>query len=241
MEQYNSRDWTRPEAPSLKAGSMANAFLQRVFLIMAMGLAITGLMAWFVADRAMTNYDFAYTLYASPLRWLFFLAPLIFPLIFYATFNRMSYRTATIMFIAFALVMGVSLSAIFLVYTSASIFQTFLITAGTYGVFALIGATTKIDLTKMGSILYMAFIGIMIMSLVNWFMQSEAIYYLIGGIGVVVFSGLTAYYVQTLLRIGQQVQEGENANKMAIMGALMLYINFINLFLMLLRFFGSRE
>lgn len=150
--------------------------------------------------------------------------------------------TMVLLFIAYSAIMGVSLSTIFLVYTASSIFTTFFITAGTFGVMAFLGYTTKTDLTKFGSILMMGLIGIIIASVVNMFMGSETTDYIISILGVLIFTGLTAYDVQKLKRIGSGVEYGtDETNKLAIMGALNLYLDFVNLFLFLLRFLGDRK
>ena len=138
--------------------------------------------------------------------------------------------------------MGMSMSTIFIRYSLGSIYSTFFITSGTFTVMAFLGYTTKTDLTKMGSILMMGVIGIIIAMVVNMFMQSEMMGYIISGIGVLIFTGLTAYDVQKLKRIGSGVEFGtEETSKLAIMGALNLYLDFINLFLFLLRFMGDRK
>ena len=144
--------------------------------------------------------------------------------------------------IAFSLLMGISLSSIFAVYTAGSITTTFLITSATFGIMAVLGYTTSTDLTKFGSILMMGLIGIIIAMVVNWFMQSSTLDYIISGLGVLIFTGLTAYDMQKLKRIGMQVDStSDEGNKYALMGALTLYLDFINLFLFLLRFLGNRD
>ncbi|MCL4109473.1 UNVERIFIED_CONTAM: hypothetical protein GTU68_037738 [Idotea baltica] len=170
-------------------------------------------------------------------------SPLIFVLLFSFGISRMNYLTATISFIVFATVMGLSMSYIFFEYQLGSIFQVFLITAGTFAAMAFVGWTTKVDLTKMGSILYMAVIGLIIASVVNFFIfQAGWLEMGISALGVLIFCGLTAYDTQKLLRIGAQVGiNNESANKMAVLGALSLYLDFINLFLFLLRLFGGRN
>jgi hypothetical protein len=138
--------------------------------------------------------------------------------------------------------MGASLSFILLIYTSASIFKTFVVTAAMFGIMSVVGYTTKTDLTKFGSLMFMGLIGIIIASVVNMFLQSGTFDYIISFIGVLVFTGLTAYDVQKLKRIGAGIQYGsEPAKKLVIMGALSLYLDFINLFLFLLRFLGDRK
>ena len=143
-------------------------------------------------------------------------------------------------FIGFSVVMGMSLSTIFLIYDLGTIFKVFFITAGLFGTMAILGFTTSTDLSKMGTLLMMALIGMIIASIVNWFMHSSQLDYIISCVGVLVFTGLTAYDVQRLKRIGMGVEYGTaTASKLAVMGALSLYLDFINLFIYLLRVFGN--
>lgn len=228
------------QAPQLQAGSLANAFLSRVFTIMTLGLGITGVTAWLFASKVLIDPIHAGTVLSGFGGMALMFAPLIFVLILSFGINRMNYAVATIVFIAFAVVMGLSMSTIFMIYSMGTIFQVFLIAGGTFATMAVIGATTKIDLTKMGNILFMALIGIIIASVVNIWMGSSALEFGISILGVIIFAGLTAYDTQKMLRIGAQVGVGsEGANKMALMGALSLYLDFINLFLFLLRIFGG--
>jgi hypothetical protein len=178
----------------------------------------------------------------SPLGWVVMLAPLAFVLVMSFGFNKLSASVLTILFVLYSLVMGMSLSFIFLIYTGTSIFITFAVTAGTFGVMAIAGYTTKVDLSKFGAIMFMGLIGILIASLVNMFMRSQMMDYIISIAGVLIFTGLTAWDVQKLKRIGSQIENGtEPARKLVIMGALTLYLDFINLFLFLLRFLGNRR
>lgn len=233
-------DYRDINAPALAPGKAANAFITRVFTVMALGLGITGLVAWLFATRYLGSMDAAIQFFSSPMRWVVMLAPLAFVLVLNFGIQRLSYPMATGIFIAYAAVMGVSLSSIFFIYSMGTIFQVFLMTAVTFGLMALLGATTNIDLTRFGSILLFALIGLIVMSVVNWIFHSPLLHYIIGGAGVLIFAGLTAFDTQRLLRIGMQVQMGnENANKMALMGALSLYLDFVNLFLFLLRIFGG--
>tara|TARA_B100000963_G_scaffold316147_1_gene295759 strand:+ start:235 stop:816 length:582 start_codon:yes stop_codon:yes gene_type:complete len=174
--------------------------------------------------------------------WIVSLSPLGLVLLMGAGFQKFSVKTLLAIFLIYSTLTGISLSTIFSVYTTSSIASTFFISSLTFGVMALTGYTTKTDLTKMGSFLYMALIGIIIASLINWFMQSEQLDYIISIIGVLVFTGLTAYDVQKIKNIGSQVEQGsKSAQKLMIMGALTLYLDFINLFLMLLRLLGNRD
>lgn len=218
---------------------MANAFLRNVFTNMAIGLTLTGLTAWYVSQTpALINFFLGskimfYVVLFAPLALVFFLS---------ARIHKMSVSAATFTFGAYSVINGISLSFIFLVFSLGSIATTFFVTAGTFIAMALVGYTTKVDLTKMGSILYMALIGLIIAMLVNLFLQNETMDYIVSGIGVLIFTGLTAYDTQKMLRIGQSIDpESNNARKIALMGALTLYLDFINLFLFLLRFFGSRD
>jgi len=176
------------------------------------------------------------------LGWVVMLPPFGFVLAMGMGFQRFSAGTLTLLFGVFSVLMGASLSFILLIYTASSVFLTFAVTAGMFGIMSFVGYTTKTDLTKFGSLMMMGLIGIIIASVVNMFMHSEAFDYIISFIGVLVFTGLTAYDVQKLKRIGAGVQYGaESTKKLVIMGALSLYLDFINLFLFLLRFLGNRR
>jgi len=212
-------------------------YMLRVYNYMTGGLAVTGLIAYF----ASTSATVMQTIYGTPLAWVVMLAPLGFVIFFSARLHKMSVGTAQAVFWAFAAAMGLSLSYIFLVYTGASIARVFFITAGTFAAMSLYGYTTKRDLTGFGTFLFMGLIGIIIASLVNLFLASSALDFAISVIGVLVFTGLTAYDTQ---RIKEMYVEGDDVaigTKKSIMGALTLYLDFINLFIMLLRLFGSRE
>ncbi|RLD69973.1 MAG: BAX inhibitor (BI)-1/YccA family protein [Bacteroidetes bacterium] len=223
---------------------LATTFMSGVFLWMFLALAMSAATAWLFAS----NTELMSMLYnmetggMSLFGWIVMLAPLGLVIWMSAGFRRMSASTMVLVFILFAVLLGASLSSIFLLYTSASIAKTFLITAGMFGTMAVVGYTTKTDLTKFGSLMFMGLIGIIIASVVNMFLRSGTMDYIISFIGVLVFTGLTAYDVQKLKRIGSQVTAGsEAARKVTIMGALTLYLDFINLFLFLLRFFGNRK
>lgn len=228
------------------SGSITKTFMSNVFSYMASALAITGIIAyWFGTDSELSNilYNVVDGVQRpNMLGYIVMFLPLGFVLLMSFGFQKMSSMTMVLLFIAYSAIMGVSLSTIFLVYTASSIFTTFFITAGTFGVMAFLGYTTKTDLTKFGSILMMGLIGIIIASVVNMFMGSETTDYIISILGVLIFTGLTAYDVQKLKRIGSGVEYGtDETNKLAIMGALNLYLDFVNLFLFLLRFLGDRK
>ena len=228
---------------TIQAGSIAKSFLANVFTYMSAALTITGIVAfWFGTDLALLSLLFSAEGGMNFFGYFVLFAPLGLVLIMSSRFQKFSSVTLVALFIAFSILMGMSMSTIFFKYTLGSISSTFFITAGTFSVMAILGYTTKTDLTKFGSILMMGVIGLIIAMVVNMFMKSEMMEYIISGIGVLIFTGLTAYDVQKLKRIGSGVEYGtDEANKLAIMGALNLYLDFINLFLFLLRFMGNRK
>ena len=169
-------------------------------------------------------------------------APLAFVLIISFGFNRLSYGVLAFLFVAFSTIMGISLSYILLIYATSSVVGVFVTTSVVFGVMAVAGYTTKTDLTNFGSIMIMGLIGIIVASIFNMFMHSTQLEYIISYVGIAVFVGLTAYDVQKLKRIGAGLEYGDaSAKKMALMGGLTLYLDFINLFLMILRLFGRRK
>lgn len=230
------------ENPQFTQASMAKTFMSNVFSYMTVALAISGIAAYlFASSEPLKNMLYTET-GMSIFGWVVMLAPLGLVLLLGAKAQKFSYNTVLGIFILFALLIGMSLSSVFLTYTSGSIATTFMVTAGTFGVMAVLGYTTSTDLTKFGSILKMALIGLIIAMVVNWFMQSAMMDYVISGIGVLVFTGLTAYDTQKLKQIGSVLDaNSEEGKKASIMGALSLYLDFINLFLFLLRFLGNRD
>lgn len=209
----------------------------RVYNFMTLGLGVTGLVAFLVASTPALYVP----IFGSPLKWVVMLAPLAFVLVLSWRFDRMSSGALQGLFWAFCAVMGLSMASVFLVFTGASVARVFFITAAMFAATSLWGYTTKTDLSRMGSFLMMGLVGIVIAGLVNIFIGSSALQFAISVIGVVVFTGLTAYDTQA---IKEQYAEhwGEEANaKLAVMGALSLYLNFINLFQMLLHLMGQRE
>ncbi|HET6620525.1 MAG TPA: Bax inhibitor-1/YccA family protein [Dongiaceae bacterium] len=213
------------------------AYMQKVFGLMGLGTAITGLVAFFTANSpAMLQ-----VLYGTPLRYVIFLAPLAFVLVLSFGIQRMRASTAQLVFWLFAGVMGLSLASIFLVYTGQSIVTTFFVSSATFFGMALYGYTTKRDLTAWGSFLFMGLIGLLIASLVGLFVQSSALQFAISVIGVLIFTGLTAYDTQKIKEMYYAGDDAETGGKKAVMGALRLYLDFINLFLYLLRFLGDRR
>merc|ERR1711974_114313 len=193
------------------------------------------------ADGQLTGLGAA--IYTSPLKWVIMFAPLLMVFAFGAALNRLSVGAATGLFYAFAALMGLSISSIFLVYTSVSIVQTFLVTAIAFAGLSLWGYTTKKDISGWGSFLIMGVIGLIVASIVNIFLQSSAMQFAISGLGVLIFAGLTAYDTQNIKNTYLQMagSDADFIGKSAIMGALQLYLDFLNLFMFLLSFMGNRE
>jgi uncharacterized protein len=249
---------------AVNAGSRADAsideglraYMLKVYNLMALGLAITGVAALGTMMLATTNdpatavatlgngkmlTSLGVALYGSPLKWVVMLAPLGMVFFLSARVHTMSVSGAQTAFWVFAALMGLSLSSIFLVYTAQSITQTFFITAASFGALSLWGYTTKRDLTGMGTFLFMGVIGLIIAMVVNIFLASPALQFAISAIGVLVFAGLTAYDTQKIKEMYYEGDEVLVAGRKAIMGALTLYLDFINLFTFLLSFMGNRE
>jgi len=220
------------------------AYMNKVYSFMAVGLALTGVIAHITSTLAFdfntnTLTSFGSAIYASPLAFILMLSPLGFIIALNMGIAKMKESTVQILFWAFAAVMGMSLSSIFIQYTGESVARVFFITAGAFGGLSLYGYTTKKDLTGWGSFLFIGLIGILLASIVNIFMQSTGLQFAISAIGVLVFAGLTAYDTQ---RIKAMYYDGSGQEgKKAIMGALTLYLDFINLFIMLIQLFGQRR
>lgn len=216
------------------------ALFRQVYLWMAMALVITGFMAMLVAEST----TLLSLIFSSELTFFgLIIAELALVWYLSARIDRISFTTATLMFIIYSLLNGAMLSSVFLLYTASSIASTFFITAGTFGVMCVYGYLTKRDLTSVGNLCLMAVIGLIIAGLVNLFLQSSLMSLIVSGIGVLVFVGLTAYDSQKIKRM--LLQEGLEVNdstrKIALLGSLTLYLDFINLFLYLLRFLGNRR
>ena len=226
------------------------AYMLKVYNYMATGVLLTGIVALISfnisvvtdASGAIVSFtEFGNTLFFSGFKWLVMLAPL--GIVLYMSFGikKMSSSKAQTVFWIFAALMGLSLSWILLVYTGKSVARVFFITSATFGAMSLYGYTTKRDLTKLGSFLMMGLIGIIIASLINIFMKSSMMYFVISILGVLIFVGLTAYDTQKIKNMYSASDTVEISGKKAIMGALTLYLDFINLFIMLLRLFGQRR
>jgi uncharacterized protein len=222
-----------------QATALQSEFVRRVFNWMAGGLAITAVVSFVTASSpALINLIFGNQLVFFGL----ILAELGLVMAVSAAIDRLRASTATLLFFLYSALNGLTLSAIFLAYTNTSVANTFFVTAGTFGVMGLYGYTTKRDLTSFGSFLFMGLIGVVIGSLVNLFMHSELMSWLITCAGIIVFVGLAAYDVQKIKEMAfQGFADEETETKAAVIGALRLYLDFVNLFLMLLRLFGRRE
>ena len=213
--------------------------MRKVYLWMTLALAITGFTAYYVA----TNETLITALVTNQiLFWGLAIGELALVIGLSAAINRLSLTTATLMFVLYSVINGATMSFIFLLYTASTITSVFFITAGTFAVMALFGYFTKTDLTSMGKILMMALIGIIIATIVNIFTKSQGLAVILNYLGVLVFVGLTAYDSQKIKQMLQMAPDaGEGAQKIALLGALSLYLDFINLFLYMLRIFGSRR
>lgn len=240
QKDYRSGSYYAQENESLRSiGDTTAAMYRHMYGWMTAALCLTGLAAYFTSDIMMFNEAFFTTFFK--LKWLFILAPFALVMWISAGINRMSFQTATLLFALYSVTMGVSLAPIFLVYTMSSIAKVFFITAGTFGGMALYGHFTKADLSKIGNICIMGLWGIIIASLVNIFLKSSSLDFIVSFIGVAIFCGLTMFDVQKMknLLYSYGHYADDNVRKIALLGALNLYLDFLNLFLYLLRFLGS--
>ncbi|NLM97607.1 MAG: Bax inhibitor-1/YccA family protein [Halanaerobiaceae bacterium] len=222
----------------LKEEARVNTFVAKVFSWMFLALLTTGLLSYLVASSdtltymIFSNTSLIYGLLIGEIVLVIFLSSAI---------NRISPLTATIGFFLYSAINGITISVIFLVYTAESIASTFFITAATFGIMSLYGLYTKKDLTSIGSLCFMGLIGIILASLVNLFLRNEMIYWITSFIGIFVFVGLTAYDTQKIKQIGMRYADESTMEKAAIIAALGLYLDFVNLFLHLLRFLGKKR
>ena len=222
--------------------SLEKTFMSKVFLWMGLALAITAFTAYYFISSPELIGMLINKNGLSGLGIFVAFSPFIFALLMTFGFKRFSVNVLMLLYGVFSVLMGMSLSFILLVYTSSTVYTTFAVTSLMFGVMAVAGYTTKIDLTKFGSLMFMGLIGIIIASIANFFMNSSSLEYVISFIGVVVFAGLTAYDVQKLKKIGAGIgYENELHKKLIILSAFTLYLDFINLFLFLLRFLGNRR
>ena len=260
MSDFNRNAWGQavgqPTVANAAVDQGLRSYMLSVYNFMAIGLAITGAAAIGVfllavtrdpAQAAATLKNGMYltglgkALYLSPLKWVIMLAPLAFVFFLSAGLQRMSATAAQFAFYAFAAVMGLSLSVIFLVYTGNSIARVFFVTAAAFGALSLYGYTTKRDLTAMGSFMVMGLFGIILASLVNIFVGSSMVQFVVSVLGVIIFAGLTAYDTQRIKEMYYELDDDGTMTRKAVIGALSLYLDFINMFQMLLALFGNRE
>ncbi|MEM9426678.1 MAG: Bax inhibitor-1/YccA family protein [Pseudomonadota bacterium] len=240
MAEYET---IRPQVTGVRTAEIdegLRAHMNKIYSTMSVGLLVTAGAAWGVG----TTPALVEAIFATPLKWLVMFAPLILVFAFAGLINRMSAASAQTFFYFFSAVMGVSISYIFVVFTGISIVQTFLITAIAFAGLSLWGYTTQKDISGWGSFLIMGVIGLILASIVNIFLGSPAIMFAVSVLGVLIFAGLTAYDTQRLKNeylVHAQAMDGEWLGKSAIMGALSLYLNFINMFMFLLQFLGNRE
>lgn len=243
LRNYQSRTGGNAQSATMIDEGL-RAYMLKVYNLMALGLAITGVAAYLSFNLAVDNGQltaFGQAIYVSGLKWVVIFAPVA--LVFFMSFriHAMSVAAAQLTFWIYAALMGLSLSSIFLIYTGQSIVQTFFVTAASFGALSLYGYTTKRNLSAMGSFLIMGLFGLIIASLVNLFLASSALDFAISVIGVLIFAGLTAWDTQRIKESYYEADSSDAAGRKAIMGALQLYLDFINLFLFLLRFLGNRE
>jgi FtsH-binding integral membrane protein len=241
----------RYATPATTAASMdagLRAYMLRVYNYMLVGLGLTGGVAWLTANSPLINvfYDQVQTangvaIHPNMLGWVAMFAPLGLVLFLSMRIQKMSFATAQMTFWGYAAVMGVSLSTILLLYTGTSVAMTFFVTAGAFGAMSLYGYTTGRDLTGMGSFLMMGLIGLILASVAGMFFHSSQLQFVISVLGVLIFTGLTAYDSQNIKNMYYVGDDGEMAGKKAIMGSLRLYLDFVNLFLFLMRFMGNRR
>lgn len=239
MNNY-MKDYEERLSQPASFASAYSALMRKVYLWMTLALAVSGLTAYYVAsDLQLLTAIYSH----SAAIWVLIIAELGLVVALSAAIHKMSFPVAACLFAAYSILNGVTLASIFVIYTAASITTTFFVTAGTFGAMALVGTVTKRDLTKFGSLLLMALIGLIIAGLVNMFLHNSVLDLVVSGIGVLVFVGLTAYDAQKIRLMMEQAgyEVNDQTQKLAVLGALSLYLDFINLFLYLLRFFGNRN
>jgi len=246
---FNQRSFTKTVDQAATDEGL-RAYMLKVYNYMTTALILTGFVAYFFGKASIITNEMGQIvgvtplgaiLFGSPLMWVIMLAPLGFIFYFSARVHKMSATAAQVTFWIFASVMGLSLASILIQFTEASVARVFFITAGTFGAMSIYGYTTKRDLTRLGGFLIMGLIGIIIASIVNWFIGSSAMQFAISVIGVLIFVGLTAYDTQRIKNSYYAGDSEEAGSKKAVMGALSLYMDFINLFILLLQLFGQRR
>ena len=239
-----ARYGTVPRASSVEIDEGLRSYMLKVYNYMAVGLVLTGIAAFGAFSLAVEGGQltaFGQAIYTSPLRWVIMLAPLAAVFFLCFRIQSLSVGAAQALFWVYAALVGLSLSSIFLVYTGTSISQVFFVTAAAFGALSVYGYVTKRDLSGFGSFLIMGLFGIIIASIVNIFLASSALAFAVSVIGVLVFAGLTAYDTQRIKEMYFEGDDAGTAGRKAVMGALALYLDFINMFLMLLQLFGQQR
>ncbi len=243
MADYRNIQAQRPVGARVDAGldQGLRSYMLGVYNMMAIGLAITGVAAYGTALLAMSNPAFQQLLFMSPLRWVVMLAPVA--MVFFLSFRiqTMSASAAQMTFWVYAALVGLSLSSIFIVFTGQSIVRTFFVTAAAFGALSLYGYTTKRDLSAMGSFLMMGLFGLIIASVVNIFLGSTALQFAVSVMGVLIFAGLTAWDTQSIKEMYYEGDSSDAHGRKVVMGALRLYLDFINMFMFLLQFMGNNR
>jgi FtsH-binding integral membrane protein len=253
MSDYDRNFAARPAFGATRSAAIdagLRAYMIRVYNYMAAGVALTGVVAWFTYNAAVVTNEagrivgltsFGQTIFSGPLTIVLFLGTL--GIVFFMSFriDRLQPSTAFTLFMAYAALLGLMLSSVFLAYTGASVTRTFFISAASFGALSLYGYTTQRDLSPIGSFMIMGLFGLILASLVNMFVHSNGLDFAISAIGVVIFAGLTAWDTQRIKEMYSAYDDGTVAGRKAVMGALALYLDFINLFLFLLRFLGDRR
>jgi FtsH-binding integral membrane protein len=254
MDNNNNFDWAQKSVfVEDQTGVVAKKFFANVFLWMFVALSVSTLAAFFMAntpaamDYIVRRDDAGNRVGMTMLGYIATFAPLGLVLLMGTGFSRLSYNVLIGVFVLFSLLLGISLSTILLIYTAGSVVACFAAAAGIFGLMAVLGYTTDTDLSKFGPILMVGVVGLVIASVINWFLKSAQFDYIMSFFGVAIFTALTAYDVQKIKRIGEGIEQNgdqvaaSDSNKLAIMGALSLYLDFINIFLFLLRIFGGRK
>jgi len=250
MDNNNNYDWSQQSVfVKQDQGVVAKKFFASVFLWMFVALSISAAVAFYLSANTELLATFFNPVNGKPniLGWIVFLSPLGLSMLMGAGLSRFSYGAMIGLFVLFAAILGISLSTILLAYTSSSVMSCFIGAAGIFGIMAFLGYTTDVDLTKFGPILMVGVVGLFIAGIANAFIQSESFSLVMAFIGIAVFTALTAYDVQKLKRIGAGIEESgaqiqdADTKKLALMGALSLYLDFINIFIFLLRIFGGRK
>lgn len=246
MADYDNRLARGAAAGAAAVDAGLRTYMLRVYNYMLVGLGLTGAVAWLTAETPLSQVFYTQVetvrgtmLQPNILGWIAIFAPLGMVLFFSFRLQKMSFAAAQAIFWAYAALMGVSLATILFIYTGASIAMTFFVTAATFGAMSLWGYTTGRDLTGFGSFLFMGLIGLILASLANMFFHSTQLQFVVSVIGVLIFTGLTAYDSQSIKNMYYVGDDGEVMGKKAVMGALRLYLDFINLFLFMLRFMGN--